>query len=365
MQNLQTLISAGKVIIMKTRKEGCHMRYIDLRSDTVTQPTQSMRDAMYTAEVGDDVYQDDPTVNALEALAAEILGKEAALFVPSGTMGNQLALMCQTGRGDEVIVSADCHIFAHEVGAAAVLSGANLRQLSFQRGIFDAKKIEGAIRPEDIHEPKTALICMENALANGIVVPVEVMEEVYSLAKKNGIAVHLDGARVFNAAAALNVDVREITKSCDTVSCCLSKGLCAPVGSVLAGDSKTITKARKYRKMLGGGMRQCGLLAAAGIIALKEMPKRLTEDHENAKYMARKLSELSGVEVDLDSVQINMVFFKLDRPDALIESLPGNMLTKGIKINGCELGEFRFVTSNEVSREDIDFAVSAFAELIG
>ncbi|MDD3167926.1 MAG: low-specificity L-threonine aldolase [Eubacteriales bacterium] len=341
------------------------MRYIDLRSDTVTQPTQAMRDAMYTAEVGDDVYQDDPTVNALEALAAETLGKEAALFVPSGTMGNQLALMSQTGRGDEVIVSADCHIFAHEVGAAAVLSGANLRQLSFPNGIYDAKRIEKAIRPDDIHEPKTVLICMENALANGLVVPVEVMEEVYALAKKNGIAVHLDGARVFNAAAALDVDVKEITKNCDTVSCCLSKGLCAPVGSVLAGGAETITKARKYRKMLGGGMRQCGILAAAAIISLKEMPRRLKEDHDNATYMAKRLSELDGVTVDPNSVQINMVFFRLDKPDELIDSLPDKMLEKGIKINGCELGEFRFVTSNDVSKEDIDYAVSSFAELIG
>lgn len=341
------------------------MRYIDLRSDTVTQPTQAMRDAMYTAPVGDDVYCDDPTVNELEALAAEMLGKEAALFVPSGTMGNQLGLMCHTNRGDEVIVSANCHIVMHEVGGAAVLSGANLRQLYFPGGIFDPKMIESVIRPDDIHEPRTALICMENALANGTVVPVEIMAEVYALAKRNGIAVHLDGARLFNAAAALDVDVKEITKSCDTVSCCLSKGLCAPVGSVLAGDSVTIAKARKYRKMLGGGMRQCGILAAAAIIALKDMTKRLKEDHDNARYMAKKLSELSGVEVDLESVQINMVFFKLDRPAGLIDSLPDKMLEKGIKINGMELGELRFVTSNDVSRDDIDYAVKVFAELIG
>lgn len=341
------------------------MRYIDLRSDTVTQPTQAMRDAMHTAEVGDDVYQDDPTVNKLEALAAEMLGKEAALFVPSGTMSNQLALMSQTNRGDEVIVSADCHIFMHEVGAAAVLSGANLRQLSFKNGIYDVRLIEKAIRPDDIHEPKTVLICMENALANGRVVPLDIMEEVYAISKKSGIAVHLDGARIFNAAAALDVDVREITKYADTVSCCLSKGLCAPVGSVLVGSAATIAKARRYRKMLGGGMRQCGLLAAAGILALKEMSKRLKEDHDNAKYMAKKLSELKGVEVDLDSVQINMVFFRVDRPADLIDGLPEKMLEKGIKINGEDLGEFRFVTSNDVSKEDIDYVVSAFAALIG
>lgn len=340
------------------------MKYIDLRSDTVTQPTQAMRDAMYNAVVGDDVYQDDPTVNELEALAAEMLGKEAALFVTSGTMGNQLALMCNTNRGDEVLISADCHIFAHEVGAPAVLSSANLKQLSFEKGIFNAKMIEKAIRPDDIHEPKTALICVENALANGNIVPVEIMEEVYAVAKKNGIPVHLDGARVFNAATALNVDVKELTKNCDTVSCCLSKGLCAPVGSILAGDAKTIAKARRYRKMLGGGMRQCGILAAAGIISLKEMTKRLQEDHDNAKYMAKKLSELNGVTVDLDSVKINMVFFRLDRPEELIDSLPEKMLAKGIKINGCEQGEFRFVTSNDVTREDINRVIATFSELI-
>lgn len=341
------------------------MKYIDLRSDTVTQPTQAMRDAMYKAEVGDDVYGDDPTVNELETLAAEMLGKEAALFVPSGTMGNQLALMCWTNRGDEVIVSAGCHIFMHEVGGAAVLSGANLKQLYFQNGIYNAKMIEAAIRPDDIHEPRTALICVENALANGRVVPVEVMRDVYAVAKKHGIPVHLDGARVFNAAAALNVDVKEITKYCDTISCCLSKGLCAPVGSVLAGDAKTIALARRYRKMLGGGMRQCGFLAAAGIIALKEMTKRLHEDHQNAKYMAKRLAELKGVEVDPDSVQINMVFFKVDRPVELLDSLPEKMLERGIKINGLEYGEFRFVTSNDVSRADIDYAVDVFSELIG
>lgn len=340
------------------------MRYVDLRSDTVTQPTDAMREAMYHAAVGDDVYEDDPTVNELESLAASMLGKEAAIFLPSGTMGNQLALMCYTQRGDEVIVSADCHIFAHEVGAAAVLSGANLRQLTFTDGIYDAAMIKKAIRPEDIHEPKTALICVENALANGNLVSAERMAEVYQVAQEAGIPVHLDGARVFNAAAALQVEVTALTKSCDSISCCLSKGLCAPVGSVLAGDAQIIAKARKYRKMLGGGMRQCGILAAAGILALKDMTKRLSEDHANAKYMAEKLSKVPGLNVDIDSVKINMVFFTLDRPAEMIEQLPAKMLEKGIKINGCEQDLFRFVTSNDVNREDIDYALRIFSELI-
>ncbi len=340
------------------------MRYIDLRSDTVTQPTQQMREAMYTAAVGDDVYGDDPTVNRLEELGASMLGKEAALFLPSGTMANQIGVMCHTSRGDEVILSADCHIFVHEVGAVAVLSGANLRALSFPGGIYDPAMIEQAIRPQDIHQPRTALICLENALGNGRLVPVEVMEEIYSLAGQRGIALHLDGARVFNAAAALGVDVKEIAKNCDTLSCCLSKGLAAPVGSLLAGDQATIAKARKYRKMLGGGMRQCGILAAAGIIALEEMIKRLPADHDNAKYLAKRLAELEGVEVEADSVQINMVFCKLNRSPEIIEALPAKLLEKGIKINEGGQRGFRFVTSNEIAREDLDYFVDTLADFM-
>ena len=247
-------------------------QWIDLRSDTVTQPTQAMRDAMYQAPVGDDVYQDDPTTNLLEAEAAQILGKEAAMFITSGTMGNQLGILTQTRRGDEILVGAESHIFFHEVGAAAVLSGVNLRQLPFPGAMPDAGMIEEAIRPDDIHEPPTALVCVENALAGGRVVPVPVMRQVWETAKRHGLPVHLDGARLFNAAAALGVDVKEITQYCDTVSCCLSKGLCAPVGAIFAGTAETVARARRYRKMLGGGMRQNGFLAAAGRIAIKEMP---------------------------------------------------------------------------------------------
>ncbi len=339
------------------------MRYIDLRSDTVTQPTREMREAMYNAVVGDDVYGDDPTVNRLEKMAADMLGKEAALFLPSGTMANQIGVMCHTSRGDEVILSGDCHIFIHEVGGVAVLSGANLRPLSFPRGIYDPVMIEKAIRPADIHQPRTALICLENALSNGRVVPIEIMAAVYNLAKQKDIAVHLDGARLFNAAIALGVDVREISKNCDTLSCCLSKGLAAPVGSLLAGDAATIERARKYRKMLGGGMRQCGVLAAAGIIALEEMVKRLPEDHDNAKYLAKRLAELAGVEMEEDSPQINMVFFKLHRTSEFIETLPAKLLEKGIKINEAGQRGFRLVTSNEVCREDIDYFIEALNDL--
>ncbi len=341
------------------------MHYIDLRSDTVTQQTPEMREAIFKAAVGDDVYQDDPTVNELEETAAAILGKEAALFVTSGTMGNQLGLLTQTKRGDEIIAGADCHIVMHEVGAAAVLSGVNIRQLTYPNSIPQPQKIEAFIRPDDIHEPPTALICLENALANGRIVPLEIMADVRRIADAHGIPVHLDGARVFNAAAALGYDVKEITKYADSVSCCLSKGLCAPVGSIFASTKDKVARARKYRKMLGGGMRQAGFLAAAGLIAIKEMPKRLCEDHENARYMAKRLARLHGVKVDIDSVEIDMVFFKLDRDEKLRAALPDLMMEKGIIIGGEELGEFRFVTHYGVSRADVDRAIDEFEALIG
>lgn len=340
------------------------MHYIDLRSDTVTQPTLAMRAAMSTAKVGDDVYGDDPTVNELEALAAEMLGKEAAMFITSGTMGNQLGIMSQTRRGDEIIAGAQSHIVMHEVGAAAVLSGVNVRQLDYPNCVPVPEMIRQYIRPDDIHEPPTTLICLENALANGRVVPLEIMKEVRQIADESSLPIHLDGARLFNAAAALNVDVKEITQYVDTVSCCLSKGLCAPVGAVFAGPKATVQRARKYRKMLGGAMRQCGVLAAAGIIALKDMTKRIGDDHANAKYMAELLNSLENVSVDMDAVQINMVFFKLNASESLKNELPERMKEKGILINPEELGEFRFVTNNDVSRKDVEYAVKEFAALI-
>ena len=341
------------------------MNYIDLRSDTVTLPTDEMRRAMFEAQVGDDVYQDDPTINKLEALAAKMVGKEAALFVPSGTMGNQVAIMTHLReRGSEIIVSDECHVVAHEVGAAAVLSQAFARTLHYENGIPEPEKIRSAIRGQDIHFPKTGLICLENPLAAGKVVPLSVMAEVRAIADEKNIPIHMDGARLFNAATALGVEASEITKYVDSVMFCLSKGLCAPVGSMVAGSAEFIARARKNRKLLGGGMRQAGFLAAAGIIALEKMTKRLGVDHDNAKYMAQKLSEMDGISIDLSSVQINMVFFKLDRPAELKASLPAKMLAHGIKINGEEDGMFRFVTQNGVNREDIDKALEVFASLI-
>ena len=340
------------------------LRYIDLRSDTVTMPTEEMRKAMADAVVGDDVYGDDPTINKLEKLAAEMAGKEAAMFVPSGTMGNQIGVMTHTLRGDEVILGENSHIAVHEVGATAVLSGVQLRTIKSPDDILHPDAVKNAIRSDDIHEPRTGLICMENALANGTVVPLDIMREVYNIAKENHIPVHLDGARLFNAATYLKVKASDITQYTDSVMFCLSKGLCAPVGSILAGSKPFIDKARKNRKLLGGGMRQAGILAAAGIIALEKMTKRLGEDHENAKYLAKRLLDIPGVELDMEKVQIDMVFFKLDssyiEPNILVKKL----FEKGIKISGPELGLYRFVTNNDVSKKDIEYLIDCMKEII-
>ena len=337
---------------------------IDVRSDTVTQPTDKMREAAFSCPVGDDVYRDDPTVNRLEERAAEILGKEAALFVTSGTQGNQTAVMTWTNRGDEIIVSDSAHIYEHEVGAVAVLSGANMRTLHFENGMPDAAMIEDAVCEEDIHRPVTTLICLENALANGRVVPISVMKEIHEMAKGRGIPVHLDGARCFNAAAALGVDVKELTRYVDSVSCCLSKGLCAPVGSVLAGSRAFVEKARKNRKMLGGSMRQAGILAAPALIAIEEMPKRLHVDHDNARHLAEGLARIPGIACDVDAVEINMVFFRMEAEKEVRAAYADYLLDHGIRVNGESHGLFRMVTNAGVSREDVDVVLKVTREYL-
>ena len=340
------------------------LRYIDLRSDTVTQPTDEMREAMAKAIVGDDVYGDDPTVCLLEKKAAEYAGKEAALFVPSGTMGNQLAVMTHTKRGNEIIAEENCHIIQHEVGAVAILSSAMVRTIRGEKGVMNPQDVLKAIRGNDIHYPETGLICMENALSNGTVVPLEVMKEIYTIARNHNIPVHLDGARLFNAAAYLGVDAAQITQYTDSVMFCLSKGMCAPVGSMLAGSKEFIEKARKNRKILGGGMRQAGILAAAGLIALEKMSKRLHIDHENAKYLAERLMSIPGIKLDYKDVQIDMVFFDMEETGISSDKLVDELFKKGIKINGAEGGLMRFVTNNDVTREDIDYTVQCIKELV-
>ncbi|XMB87010.1 low-specificity L-threonine aldolase [Mycoplasmatota bacterium WC44] len=336
------------------------MKRIDLRSDTVTKPTLKMRQAMANAIVGDDVYEDDPTVIELEALAAKILNKEAALFVPSGTFSNQLAIMTHTNRGDEIIVEENAHIKKYEVGAVAVLANANMYSVPGELGKMDLDKLKSAIRGEDIHYPKTSLICLENA-HDGIAIDLDYIENVFQIAKDNDIKVHLDGARLFNAAVALDVDASEITKYADTISICLSKGLCAPVGSILVGEIEFIKKARKYRKMLGGGMRQVGILAAAGIIALEEMTKRLHIDHDNAKYLANELDKFEYIEVDKDRLDINMVFFKMDHPKKY--ELDQILLEDGIVVGSYNRAGFRFACHNDISKEDVEKVINCFKKI--
>ncbi|HHZ02894.1 MAG TPA: low-specificity L-threonine aldolase [Tissierellia bacterium] len=340
------------------------MKFIDLRSDTVTMPTDEMRQAIANAEVGDDVYGDDPTVNKLEEIAAEKVGKEAALFVPSGTFGNQLAILTHTKRGQEIIVGKDNHIVLHEVGASALIAGVQLRTLETQNGSMSPEDVLSAIRPDDIHEPETGLICVENAHGCGAVVPLNIMKEIKEIGEKHSIPVHLDGARIFNAAIALRVDIKEIAACCDSVMFCLSKGLGAPSGSMVAGSKEFIQRARKYRKLMGGGMRQIGILAAAGIIALEKMTHRLKEDHKNAKYLAEELSRIPGIKVRKDRLDIDMVFFELD--DEVIEEkvLIEKLYEKNIKINGKEAGEYRFVTHLGISREDIDYVIESIKALL-
>jgi len=327
---------------------------IDFRSDTVTKPTKEMREAIANAVVGDDVYGDDPTINELEKLAAKMTGKEACVFVPSGTMGNQLSIMTHTKRGDEIIVGEQSHIMNHEVGATAVLSGVTLHTVEENRGVMPIAKIKSAIRSEDIHHPETTLICVENAHGSGVVLPLEYLEELRDLADKHGIKIHMDGARLFNAATALNVPAKKITQYVDSVSFCLSKGLASPIGSLVCGADSFIKKARKGRKLLGGGMRQVGILGAAGLISLKKMIKRLRIDHENALYLAGKLNKIDGFEVDFGRLDINMVF-----ADSIfdMEDLATFLRQRNILINGYKHEQLRLVCHKDIKKEDIDYLI--------
>lgn len=340
--------------------------FIDLRSDTVTKQPDFMKEAMFKAEVGDDVYGDDPTIIKLEKLAAKIIGKEATLFVPSGTFGNQLALFTHCKRGSEVILADSNHIIAHEVGASSIIAGVQLRSIDSEDGVIKPNEIEKRIRfeDEDIHFPSTSLICVENAHSSGNVLSLDEMNEIYTVAKKYNLPVHLDGARVFNAAASLNVEVKEITKYCDSVMFCLSKGLCAPVGSILAGSKEFIDKARKKRKLMGGGLRQAGFLAAAGIVALNDMSKRLNEDHENAKLLASELNKLPEIKVNLDNVKINMVFFSFKDNNIDTKNLVKYFLENNIKINDAENGLMRFVTHYWITKDDVFRVVSTLKDFL-
>lgn len=339
---------------------------IDLRSDTVTKPTKEMREAMYNAEVGDDVYREDPTVNKLEELSAEMLGKEAALFVTSGTQGNQIAILTHTRPGDEIILEADSHIFYYEAAAASALAGVQTRTIPGTRGQMPVIDIRKAIRDDrDIHLPRTSLIALENThnRAGGAILPVEYMESVYQLAKEKNIPVHLDGARLFNAAIGLGVDVKELTKSVDTVQFCLSKGLSAPMGSILAGPKEWIESARKWRKRLGGGMRQAGLMAAPGIVALTTMVDRLAEDHQRAKNLAKGVSEIKGIKVNLANVETNIVLLDVEGLNITANAFMAEMNKNNIF--GSVFGEYivRLTTHREITDKDIDETINTILRI--
>lgn len=342
------------------------MEVIDLRSDTVTKPTEEMRQAMYRAEVGDDVYRDDPTVNRLEELAAREMGKEAALFVASGTMANQVAVMAHTKRGDEIILGEKSHIYVNEVGGIAYLAGVQAALVTEVEGVMDARVVEQKIRPENIHYPNTSLICVENThnMAGGRVVPLAAMKEIHDVGKRHGIPVHLDGARIYNAAAYLGVEAREIAKYCDSVNVCLSKGLCAPVGSVLAGSREFIERARKFRKMLGGGMRQAGILAAAGIVAIEKMSKRLKEDHENALLLAKGLNSLEGVSVDVGRVQTNLIMVDFAGTGLNGMQVAERLKQNGILINGSSSPVVRFAVHYYITPDDVKRTVEVVSKII-
>ena len=337
---------------------------IDLRSDTVTRPSRAMLEAMMAAPVGDDVYGDDPTVNALQDYAAELSGKEAAIFLPTGTQANLVALLSHCERGEEYIVGQAAHNYLFEAGGAAVLGSIQPQPIDAAAdGTLPLDKVAMKIKPDDIHFARTKLLSLENT-HNGKVLPREYLKEAWEFTRERNLALHVDGARIFNAVVAYGCELKEITQYCDSFTICLSKGLGTPVGSLLVGNRDYIKRAIRWRKMTGGGMRQSGILAAAGIYALKNNVARLQEDHDNAKYMAQRLQKMPGVTLDMNSVEINMVFFKLDAPKEVIDSLPEKMLEAGVKINGIEDGEFRFVTTHDTSREDIDRALDAFEKII-
>jgi len=334
------------------------MRYIDLRSDTVTTPTKEMMDAMMVAMVGDDVFSDDPTMNEFEHLVASTLGKEAGVFVPSGTFSNQLALFTHCNQGDEVILDQYAHIVQHESGASPVISGVQLFTLESNGGIWDLEKLKKSFKQKSISTTRTKLVCVENAYG-GKVLPLDYLAQVYDIVHDKGLQVHLDGARIFNAATALNCEVKDIAQFADTVSVCLSKGLCAPIGTVLVGSKEFVDKARYNRKIMGGGMRQVGILAAAGKIAVEKMSKRLVEDHQNATYMASLLKEIPGVIIDESQRDINMVFFDIEHPKKT--GLERFLFENGVKILDYE-GAFRFVTHKDVNKDDITKAIQLVKE---
>lgn len=338
-----------------------------MRSDTVTKPTEAMRKAMYEAEVGDDNPREDPTVLKLEEMAAERLGKEAAILVTSGTQGNQVAILSQTGRGDEIIVEAESHIVMLEGAAHAVLAGVQPRQVPGKRGVMNPDDVRAAIRPFiDPHYPKTAMICVENThnFHGGCIVPQDNLKALREIAQEKGIRMHMDGARVFNAAIASGIPASEITQYVDTVQVCFTKGLGAPVGSILAGDAETINTARHWRKRLGGTLRQAGIVAAPMVVALNEMVDRLAEDHANAKFLAEGLANIEGIDIDASQIDTNMVYFKVSKEGMTEMDLLVACYHEGVLGGMLAPGSIRFVTHKDVNREEIQQALQVVSRLM-
>jgi len=339
------------------------MHTIDLRSDTVTLPTKEMREAISNAELGDDVFQEDPTINNLEKLAAKKFNKEAAIFLPSGTMANLVAVLTHCNRGDEVILGDQSHTFLYEAGGISSFGGVHSRQLkNHNDGTIHLNDIKNAIRKKDVHFPPSRLICLENTHNRCFGMPLETnyVNEVVDIAKNNNMSVHVDGARIFNAAVATGSTVADLTKNVDSVSFCLSKGLSAPSGSLLCGDKNFIHRARFNRKALGGGMRQAGILAAAGVVAIDIMSAKIIEDHRNAKALAVGIAKIDGIIIETEKIKTNIIYFKLDHSKINSESLLNIMSKKNIRF--FELGPnwFRLVTHSGISKENIDYVISEF-----
>jgi threonine aldolase len=341
-------------------------RWIDLRSDTVTRPTPAMRRAMAEAEVGDDVYGEDPTVNRLEARAAEIFSKEAALFVPTGTMGNTIAIKLHTRHGEEVICDARAHVLNYELSMMAWFAGCVARPIPTEDGLLDWERVRAELRPLGPHWAPTGLVEIENThnMAGGTVYPAARIAEICDGAHAHGVKVHMDGARVFNAAAACGTSVAELAARCDTVMFCLSKGLGAPVGSMLVGSSDDMARARLYRKRLGGGMRQAGVLAAAGLIALEEMPARLVEDHSNARRMAEGLANIPGIRMDPNKVPTNIVIFDVSGTGRTSAEISVRLKEGGVLINGVNPRYMRLVTHMDVTAADCECALGTIEEAV-
>ncbi len=337
---------------------------IDLRSDTVTRPTEAMRKAMAEAEVGDDAYGEDPTVNKLEEKAAALLGKEAALFVPSGTMANQIAIAVHADRGTEVICEPRSHVVEHELASMAVIAGCMPRYAPAADGVMSAEIVERALRPEGagLARPGASVIENTHNLAGGAVTPVANMQEIASLARRRGVPIHLDGARIFNAATALNVPAAALAAHADTAMFCLSKGLCAPVGSLLTGPRDLIAQARRWRRRLGGGMRQAGVLAAAGLVALDTMRERLAEDHANARSLYDGLRGIDAIEPSLPEPSTNMVYVTVKGSRGRHEKVRAGLKERGILCNAYGENRLRFVTHRDVTRQEIPSAVEAIAQ---